>query len=82
MWLAPFCASETSDLFREHPEWFVKDSSGKPKRAFRNWEKHIYALDLSNEEVLGFIKDLMLRIKKAGFKYVKIDFLLRVQYPG
>lgn len=82
LWLAPFCASETSDLFREHPEWFVKDSSGNPKRAFRNWGKDIYALDLSNREVLGFIKDLMSKIKKSGFKYIKIDFLFAGAIPG
>ncbi|MDK2954118.1 MAG: alpha-galactosidase [Kosmotoga sp.] len=82
LWLAPFCASETSDLFKEHPEWFVKDSSGNPKRAFRNWEKNIYALDLSNKEVLDFLKDLMTKTKKAGFRYIKIDFLFAGAIPG
>jgi alpha-galactosidase len=25
LWIAPFSASASSDILKEHPEWFVKD---------------------------------------------------------
>jgi len=35
IWVAPFVAGEKSRLFREHPDWFVKDGDGKPLRSDR-----------------------------------------------
>lgn len=35
IWVAPFVAGEKSRLFREHPDWFVKDDEGKPLRSDR-----------------------------------------------
>lgn len=82
IWLAPFSISETSSIFLEHPDWLVKTESGEPKLAYRNWNKNIYALDLSSEEVLNWLKDLFKSLKEKGFDYFKIDFLFAGAIPG
>jgi len=82
IWLAPFSISETSSIFLEHQDWLVKNENGAPKIAFRNWEKNIYGLDLSNEEVLNWLKDLFTELKRIGFDYFKIDFLFSGAIPG
>ncbi|MCD6551229.1 alpha-galactosidase [Thermotoga sp.] len=81
IWTAPFSVSETSDAFNSHPEWIVKEDNA-PKMAYRNWEKKIYALDLSNEEVLDWLFNLFGSLKKMGYRYFKIDFLFAGAIPG
>ncbi len=81
IWVAPFSVSETSKLFKEHPDWVVKEN-GKPKIAYKNWEKDIYALDLSSEEVLNWLNDLFSNLRKMGYRFFKIDFLFSGAIPG
>ena len=82
IWLAPFCASETSDLFKSNPDWFVKNKNGEHKLSFINWKKNIYSLDLSNSEVLDYLTETFRTLKKMGFDYFKIDFLFAGAIPG
>ncbi len=35
IWVAPFIADGGSRLFREHPDWFVKDAEGRPMSSDR-----------------------------------------------
>lgn len=81
IWLAPFSVSESSKIFKEHPNWVVKEN-GKPKVAYRNWGKDVYALDLSNEEVLNWLQDLFYNLRKMGYEFFKIDFLFAGAIPG
>ncbi|WP_245523419.1 glycoside hydrolase family 36 protein [Spirochaeta thermophila] len=81
IWTAPFCASSTSRVFREHPEWFVKED-GRPRVAFRNWDKDIHALDLSNPEVQDHLTGLFSSLRAVGYEYFKIDFLFAGAVPG
>ncbi|OAA29188.1 glycoside hydrolase [Kosmotoga arenicorallina S304] len=82
IWLAPFSVSETSSTFRKHPDWLVKDSTGKPKIVYKNWNKNIYGLDLTHPEALAFLAETFKKIESAGFKYFKIDFLFAGLIPG
>ncbi|MCD6160670.1 MAG: alpha-galactosidase [Kosmotoga sp.] len=82
IWLAPFSASETSNLFQKHPDWFVKDPTGKPKIVYRNWNKNIYGLDLTHPEAVTFLKETFEKLRNAGFNYFKIDFLFAGLVPG
>ncbi len=82
IWLAPFSVSETSRIFCKHPDWVIKNPNESPKISYINWKKNIYALDTSNPEVKEYIKYVFNRLKKAGFKYFKIDFLFAGAIPG
>ncbi len=39
LWLAPFAVGARSDLFKNHPDWLLKNPDGSPKKIFsmENW---------------------------------------------
>ncbi len=83
LWLAPFMASSTSALYRDHPDWVVRRRDGRPALAMRNWEKDCYGLDCSRPEVLRWIEDLFRRVTEDwGFDYVKVDFVFAAAIQG
>ncbi len=82
LWLAPFSASETSSIFKNHPDWLVKDLLDEPKLCYRNWNKNIYALDTTHPEVEQHLKNLFKKLCEIGFSYLKIDFLFAGAMPG
>src|SRR6185436_19653234 len=60
IWVAPFIAEEQSNIFQQHPDWFVTDANGKPLRSdkvtFGGWRSikekgGWYALDGTHPEV-------------------------------
>ncbi|MDH7602877.1 MAG: alpha-galactosidase [Armatimonadota bacterium] len=79
IWVAPFVAQEDSRLFREHPEWFVRDDAGQPLRSdrvtFGGWSSGPwYALDGTHPEVQAhFIKLFNTLRFEWGIKYFKLD---------
>jgi alpha-galactosidase len=81
IWTAPFSASDTSRLFREHPDWMVAEA-GRPKPCYRGWGKTIYALDTTRPAVIAWLKELFRALQTAGFHYFKIDFLFAAAMPG
>lgn len=79
MWVAPFIASEKSELLRNHPDWFIKDESGKPLCAadvtFRGWrDAPWYFLDPTRPEAIEYLKHVF-RVMKNEWKvnYFKLD---------
>ncbi len=90
LWIAPFIASKTSKVFREHPDWFIKRVD-KPKKYVVGhinpaWKRggncsggvssmYMYVLDLSNPQVLEHITKTFAALRKMGWKFFKIDFL-------
>jgi len=85
IWTAPFSASDSSELFRRHPGWFVREADpdgGRPVVSYRNWGKDIYALDTTHPEVLAWLREMFTELKRMGFAYFKIDFLFSAAVPG
>ena len=64
LWIAPTDAAETSDLFKQHPDWMLKDDSGKP---LVNWKwywkpnPNCYELDATNPAAAKYIHDTFAR---------------------
>ena len=77
LWLAPFVAETKSIIFREHQDWFKKDSKGKLVKAGGNWSGQ-YALDFDKEEVKDYIKKCLENYSNMGFDFFKLDFLYAV----
>ncbi len=86
IWTAPFSASSTSELFRLHPDWFVRENGSggdhPPAVCYRNWGKDIYALDTTHPEALDWLRDTFAALRQMGFNYFKIDFLFSAAMPG
>jgi len=92
LWLAPFIVTRRSRVFREKPEWLLREAApknasrqGKPVVAGFNhlWDKQYYCLDLSRQDVQEYLKALIDRaIDDWGFRYLKLDFLYTGLFAG
>ncbi len=81
VWSAPLSISETSELYNKHRNWTVEENN-TPKKAYYNWEKEIYTLDITNDNVKNWLYELFSNLKKIGFRYFKIDFMFAGALPG
>ncbi|MBK8556650.1 MAG: alpha-galactosidase [Lewinellaceae bacterium] len=78
LWLAPFVAAGTSEVVRQHPDWLLKESSGKPLRAGWNpgWGGWYYALDFYHPGVQEHLSGVFHRaLDHWGYALLKLDFL-------
>ena len=79
IWVAPFIAQEDSQVFREHPEWFVKAADGAPLRSsdvsFGGWRfGPWYCLDGTHPEVQAHFRALFRLMREEwGCSYFKLD---------
>jgi len=76
IWLMPTTASTQSRVFREHPDWFVKNEQGKPVTQ-SGWgpDPEWGCLDATNPEVLDHIRNIFKTFRSWGFTYFKMDGL-------
>ncbi len=81
IWAAPFSAAETSRLFADHPGWMVSEG-GRPKPCYKGWGTTIYALDTTHPEVKEWLEATFTGLRKAGFSYLKIDFMFAGAMAG
>ncbi|HSW43984.1 MAG TPA: glycoside hydrolase family 36 protein [Phycisphaerae bacterium] len=79
IWVAPFIAEEDSRVFREHPDWFVRDEAGKPLRSdrvtFGGWRRGPwYALDGTHPGACRHLENLFRTLRNEwGCTYFKLD---------
>ncbi|MGH9386506.1 MAG: alpha-galactosidase [Vicinamibacterales bacterium] len=79
IWVAPFIADEGSRLFKEHPDWFVKDDEGRPLRAdrvtFGGWRRGPwYALDGTHPDAQAHLEHVFKTMRDEwGCTYFKLD---------
>ncbi len=79
IWVAPFVATEDSQLFQNHPDWFVMDGAGKPLRSdkvtFGGWHKlPWYVLDGTNPGAQKYLETVFRTMRKEwGCTYFKLD---------
>jgi alpha-galactosidase len=79
IWVAPFIAEKGSRLFREHPDWFIKDDEGKPLSAdrvtFKGWRRGPwFALDGTHPQVQKHFESLFRTLRRDwGCTYFKLD---------
>jgi alpha-galactosidase len=78
-WLTPFVAVPESNIFRQHPEWFIKDADGNPLQAqrvtFGGWGKpDWYALDATHPEAQQHLENIFRYMRDEwDCKYFKLD---------
>jgi len=81
LWLAPLLAEESSELFRAHPDWFVRGADDKPLRADApgsgagqagDW----YALDGTHPAVQAHLEQLFRTLREGwGVAHFELDAL-------
>ncbi|HEY5913019.1 MAG TPA: glycoside hydrolase family 36 protein [Verrucomicrobiae bacterium] len=78
VWIAPTDVAETSEVFRQHPDWMLKGADGKP---LVNWKwywkpnPNCYELDATHPDAARYIVDSFRRLTEQGVSYYKIDFI-------
>lgn len=78
VWIAPTDVAETSEVFKQHPEWMLKGADGKP---LVNWKwywkpnPNCYELDATQPDAARYIADSFRRLTEQGVSYYKIDFI-------
>jgi alpha-galactosidase len=79
IWVAPFIAEKGSRVFREHPDWFVRDADGRPLPAdqvtFGGWRRGPwYALDGTHPEARLHLETVFRTMREEwGCTYFKLD---------
>jgi hypothetical protein len=85
LWLSPYVVSEPAPVFREHPDWFVKNPDGSPQRV-GNWPEGAeppadenprrYCLDITHPDAAQWLHNLIHQIVNDwGYEMIKIDFV-------
>ena len=79
IWVAPFICDSNSAIYKNHKDWLVKDSSGKPLRSdlvsFGGWRwKPWYVLDGTHPAVQQRLEQLFRTMRNDwGVTYFKLD---------
>jgi alpha-galactosidase len=83
IWIAPFIVSERSNVFKEHPDWVLRDHNQLPQLVVHNWNCNNYALDTTNPEVVEWLQEVFCTIvDEWKFDYIKIDFIYAAALRG
>ncbi len=86
IWISPFVVSDTTAVFKNHPDWFLKNTDGTLKRIgpwpnestdwFHTELPKRYCLDITHPDAEKWFTDLMDTIANSwGFEMIKIDFV-------
>ncbi|MBN1895972.1 alpha-galactosidase [bacterium] len=86
VWISPFVVSDTTALFKQHPDWFLKNADGSLKRIgpwpgvdtdwYRNEKPRRYGLDITHPQAEKWFKDLIDTLaNRWGFEMIKVDFV-------
>jgi alpha-galactosidase len=74
LWFEPECASVKSNVFREHPDWFLKNN-GKTV-VFRKKRVHF---DFAKPAVRAYMHGIIERIMKEGnLDWIKLDYNINI----
>lgn len=75
VWLAPFACDKKSQLAKDHPDWIIKNDSGRYANS-ANCGKFFYGLDATNPAVRKHVYDTIKRaVEEWRFDVLKLDFL-------
>ncbi len=79
IWIDGFRADSTSEIFKKHPEYFLRDQNNKiivetKQKTDEVWN-HVF-FDYSHPDARGYMAENIRIIKEVwGFRYFKIDFM-------
>jgi alpha-galactosidase len=83
LWLAPFIVHPKSDIYKQKPQWLLRNRAGRPVNAGFIWDVFTTALDLTHPEVMDYVcKVIDTAVNEWGFTYLKLDFLYAAVVNG
>lgn len=84
VWVAPFMVGSLSELYRDHPDWIIREKSGKPLVEWKKYDasgipSHVdpehYALDASHPGVQEYLRQVFRTLRRWGARLYKTDFM-------
>ena len=79
IWVGPFIAEKDSNLFKQHPDWFVMNAAGEPLRSdtvtFGGWRRGPwYVVDGTHPEAQRHLEHVFRTMRRDwGCTYFKLD---------
>lgn len=76
IWVGPFMVSQNSEVYKNHPDWLLKNSDGSLfyDGVFPENDT-TYVLDSSHPEAFEYLRTVFRTFRKMGVTYYKTDFL-------
>lgn len=76
IWIAPFAADENGEVYRAHPEWFVKNLDDDGIFGYPS-------MDFSHPGAAEHLRKIFTTISREwGYRYIKIDLVLHAISAG
>ena len=84
IWIGPFMVSNKSKLYKEHPDWILKGTDGKPLLDSKGPKGMIdnlvvneerYYLDTSHPDAFEYLRNVFRTFKSWGVTAYKTDFM-------
>jgi hypothetical protein len=86
IWLAPYVIAEGTGVFREHPEWLIRNPDGKLKqigpglvegsKEAEQQNPKLHALDITHPGAAEWLRKLFATVAEDwGYDFIKIDFV-------
>lgn len=77
LWLSPFAVDARSSVFREHPDWLIRDEKGRQVKTGLLYDHWLYGLDLTHPGVKEHLSyTISTIVHDWKIPYLKLDFLL------
>ena len=84
IWIAPFMVGNRSRVFREHPDWILRDPDGRPNGVWRIYnepkvwgyrDEELYRLDTSHPDAMAYLDTVFTTLRQWGAGFFKTDFM-------
>jgi alpha-galactosidase len=78
IWTAPFEVSQRSWVYRQHPDWLVKNARGRPIHAGNvvDGKDQLYILDTTNPGAQAYLRTTYRTlVRQWDIHYIKLDFM-------
>ncbi len=79
IWIAPLLAAKKSEVYTQHPDWFLPDKSMPPSRLTTIMPNKPFddmaVLNITNPDAKEYIKECIAGFVESGFSLIKVDFL-------
>ena len=84
IWIAPFIVGDQSQLYRNHPEWILRDRDDQPlvqlrsynePKAWANPDGNYFILDTSHPGAMEYLRTVFRTLREWGFALFKTDFM-------
>lgn len=74
LWISIGSATEDAKVYKSHPEWFIRNISGKPGNIHTGGDNSGFYTSCFGTEWLSYIKSVILKlVREYGLAYAKLD---------